>query len=84
MGHGDFRERDRPTLVVSALGGIRMVGVSIHDKHTLALAADGSVYAFGEDPGVGVSRVGEGEAAGEATCSPRKIADLVCMVPRRP
>jgi hypothetical protein len=53
LGHGDEGRRDRPTLV-QGLGGIRVVGVSIYLRHALALAADGSVYLFGEGPGLGV------------------------------
>jgi alpha-tubulin suppressor-like RCC1 family protein len=80
LGHGDARDRNRPTLV-TALHGIRMEGVSIHDMHTLALAADGSVYAFGEGPWLGVNRVGE--EADAATHSPQRIQKIVCMVPGR-
>jgi alpha-tubulin suppressor-like RCC1 family protein len=58
LGHGDVLDRDRPTLVQWLLG-IRVVGVSMHNGHTLALAADGSVYAFGEGPGLGISQGGE-------------------------
>jgi alpha-tubulin suppressor-like RCC1 family protein len=37
----------------------------MHTKHTLALAADGSVYAFGEGSGLGISYEGAGEEAVE-------------------
>jgi alpha-tubulin suppressor-like RCC1 family protein len=79
LGHGDNRDWDRPMLV-QALQGIRVVGVSIHDVHTLALAADGSVYAFGKGPGLGIRRGSEGEAVDGTT--PQRIPELVCMVPR--
>jgi alpha-tubulin suppressor-like RCC1 family protein len=82
LGHGDARDRKRPKLVL-ALHGIRVVGVSVDTKHTLALAADGSVYSFGEGPGLGIGREVEGGGeAGEATRIPRRIPNLVCMVPR--
>jgi hypothetical protein len=69
-----------PTLV-TALHGIRVVGVSIEDQKALALAADGSVYAFGEGPGLGLSREGEtGEEVGR-TLTPQRISNLTCMVP---
>lgn len=71
-----------PTLV-TALHGIRVVAVSTHAKHTLALAADGSAYLFGEGPGLGISREGEGgsEEIGR-TLTPHSISNLTCMVPR--
>jgi alpha-tubulin suppressor-like RCC1 family protein len=77
LGHGDVRIRDRPT-VVSALQGIRVVGVSIYTKHALALVADGSVYSFGIGPALGFRQKGE-----QATPSPKRIPHLACMVPRR-
>jgi alpha-tubulin suppressor-like RCC1 family protein len=81
LGHGDVLDRDPPTLV-QALQGIRAVGVSICETHTLALAADGSVYSFGEGLGLGISRAGEGwgEAFGWMP-TPRRIPNLSCMVP---
>lgn len=82
LGHGDARDRKRPK-VVTALQGIHVVQVSVNDKHTLALAADGSVYSFGAGPGLGIGREVEGEETGEATRTPQRIPDLVCMVPRR-
>jgi alpha-tubulin suppressor-like RCC1 family protein len=42
LGHGDVRDRDKPTLV-TALQDIRVVGVSLYTDHGLSLAADGSV-----------------------------------------
>jgi alpha-tubulin suppressor-like RCC1 family protein len=78
LGHGDVRPRARPKLV-QGLDGIRVVGVSIHTEHTLALAADGSVYAFGKGPGLGISQgAGDGDEVDGAT--PRRIPELVCMV----
>lgn len=53
LGHGNELRRVRPTLV-TALVGIRVVGVSIDTKHALALAADGSVYCSAEGPGLGI------------------------------
>jgi alpha-tubulin suppressor-like RCC1 family protein len=53
LGHGDVRDRGEPT-TVEALRGIRMVGVSMEKNHSLALAADGSVYSFGQGPGLGI------------------------------
>jgi alpha-tubulin suppressor-like RCC1 family protein len=82
LGHGDLRHRNRPTLV-QGLHGIRVVGVSFCDSHTLALAADGSVYAFGAGPGLGVSQRGEGEEGNKEGRSPQKIPDLICLVPRK-
>jgi alpha-tubulin suppressor-like RCC1 family protein len=73
LGHGDVRDRDRPTLV-TALQGIRVVGAALYEGRSLALAADGSVYLFGEGSGHGDER---------ATPSPQSIPDLVCMVPGR-
>jgi alpha-tubulin suppressor-like RCC1 family protein len=75
LGHGDVRHRERPTLV-KGLQVIRIVAVSIDLRHTLALAADGSVFTFGEGHGLGISQV-------EATHSPRRIPDLVCKGCRR-
>jgi alpha-tubulin suppressor-like RCC1 family protein len=54
-----------------------MVGVSMEKKHSLALAADGSVYSFGEGPGLGIRQEDE-----QATRSPQRIPNLVCMVLR--
>jgi alpha-tubulin suppressor-like RCC1 family protein len=39
--------------LVTALQGIRVVRVSLFCTHALALAADGSVYSFGEGAGLG-------------------------------
>jgi hypothetical protein len=83
LGHGDDTTRYTPTLV-QGLDGIRVVGVAAHMKHTLALAADGSVYAFGEGPGLGTVWVGAAEQADGATShSPHRVPDLVCMVQRQ-
>jgi alpha-tubulin suppressor-like RCC1 family protein len=82
LGHGDAEHVRRPRLV-QGLQGIRVVGVSICDTHTLALAADGRVYAFGEGPGLGShSQGGEGEEADATARSPQRIPGLVCMVPQ--
>jgi alpha-tubulin suppressor-like RCC1 family protein len=77
LGHGDVGNEDRPKLV-RALRGIRMVGASICIGHGLALAADGSVYSFGEGPALGIRQEAE-----QATRGARRIPDLVCRVPRR-
>jgi E3 ubiquitin-protein ligase HERC2 len=76
LGHGDELNWDRPTLV-QGLHGIRVVGVSCFKHHALTLAADGSVYLFGQDPGLGIRQEGE-----QSTRSPQRIPNLVCMVPR--
>jgi alpha-tubulin suppressor-like RCC1 family protein len=81
LGHGDVFDLDRPTLV-QGLQGIRVVGVSTDGSHTLALAADGSVFSFGAGAGLGISREGEADVAGAAPRSPRRIPELTCMVPR--
>jgi alpha-tubulin suppressor-like RCC1 family protein len=73
LGHGDVRDRRSLTLV-RGLRGVRVLGVSIHDAHTLAVTADGSVYAFGEGPGLGLSQ--------DEALSPTRIPGLVGMVPR--
>jgi alpha-tubulin suppressor-like RCC1 family protein len=81
LGHRDVEEGvNRPTLV-TALHGVRVVGVSTDVQHTLALAADGSVYAFGEGPGLGLSLLGEGEEMVARTLTPVRIPNLKCMVP---
>jgi alpha-tubulin suppressor-like RCC1 family protein len=82
LGHGDTLDRDRPT-IVSALHGIRVVGVSMHTDHTLALTADGSVYSFGKGPGLGISRGDEsgGEEVVGLPLTPWRIPNLNCMVP---
>jgi alpha-tubulin suppressor-like RCC1 family protein len=83
LGHGDVRHRNRPTLV-QGLQGVRVVGVSIFATHTLVVAADGSVYAFGGGLGLGISRSrgGDFREVDEATYSPHIIPNLVCKVPR--
>jgi alpha-tubulin suppressor-like RCC1 family protein len=84
LGHGDTIPRYRPTLV-GVLDDIRVVEVSMHNKHTLALAADGSVYAFGEGARLGgVSRESDGgsEEVVARTLTPERIPNLKCMVPR--
>jgi alpha-tubulin suppressor-like RCC1 family protein len=82
LGHGDRRDRGRPTLV-EGLAGIRVVGVSSGFTHTLALAANGSVYAAGAgSPELGLGLRSGADASG-ATLSPRRVPDLVCMVPLR-
>jgi alpha-tubulin suppressor-like RCC1 family protein len=61
-----------------------VVSVSIYFQHTLALAADGSVYSFGEGSGLGIGREGEGGGEEDVgpTLTPRRIPNLNCMVPR--
>jgi hypothetical protein len=58
-----------------------VVRVLLHDKQTLALAADGSVYAFREGPGLGLGRGFENGEVDEATRIPQKIPNLKCLVP---
>jgi alpha-tubulin suppressor-like RCC1 family protein len=66
-----------------------VVAVSAYYDHTLALATDGSVYAFGEGCGLVISQGGEGEGEEgdesyldpEATHSPQRFPRLVCFVP---
>jgi alpha-tubulin suppressor-like RCC1 family protein len=81
LGHGDDYRRERPELV-TALQVICVVRVSFSHMHSLALAADGSVYSFGRGPGLGI-RLGS-EVDDEATTlySPSRIPDMVVMVPR--
>jgi alpha-tubulin suppressor-like RCC1 family protein len=81
LGHGDVLNRYRPNLV-QGLQGIPIVGVSMAFKHTLATAADGSVYVFGEGFGLGISSGGEGEKMIGRTLTPQRIPNLNCMVPR--
>jgi alpha-tubulin suppressor-like RCC1 family protein len=76
LGHGDDLKRARPEFI-TALQGIREVGVSIFSMHGLALAADGRAYSFGKGPGLGIRHGDE-----QATRSPQRIPDLVCLVPR--
>jgi alpha-tubulin suppressor-like RCC1 family protein len=81
LGHGDLRDRNVPTLV-QGLNGIRVVAVSAHEQHTLALTAVGSVYAFGKGAGLGSSSASvdeDGEGA-RWTHIPHKIPGLVCTV----
>jgi alpha-tubulin suppressor-like RCC1 family protein len=80
LGHGEVRDQRRP-VVIQGLQGIRVVAVSTTYMHKIALAADGSVYAFGKGPGLGISQAGEGEEGVESTHIPRRIPNLVCMVP---
>jgi alpha-tubulin suppressor-like RCC1 family protein len=82
LGHEDARDRNVPTLV-QGLHNIRVVAVSAHFRHTLVLAADGSVYAFGKGRGMGINQgcEGEGEEGNELTHCPQRIPGLVCMVP---
>jgi alpha-tubulin suppressor-like RCC1 family protein len=85
LGHGDVHYERKWPERVQGLQGIRVVGVSICATHTLALAANGSVYAFGKSPGLGISREDQGGQVDDATPSPRprRIPELVCMVPRQ-
>jgi alpha-tubulin suppressor-like RCC1 family protein len=81
LGHGDVLGRERPTLV-TALNGIRVVGVSMSFKHTLALAADGSVHLSGKGPGLGLSPGNAGEEEVGPWLTPQRIPNLKCMVSR--
>jgi hypothetical protein len=69
LDHGDKDDRNRPTLV-QELHGMRVVRVSMFPEHTLALADDGSVYTFGEGPGLGIRRGSGGGEVHEATSTP--------------
>lgn len=46
LGHGDLTSRPLP-VCVAALRGVRICRVSAGDSHSLAVAADGSLYSFG-------------------------------------
>jgi alpha-tubulin suppressor-like RCC1 family protein len=81
LGHGDVLYRDRPERV-QTLQGICVVGASMFITHTLALAADGSVYAFGQGPGLSVSSGMEGESVDAPMLTPQRIPNLSCMVSR--
>jgi hypothetical protein len=50
-GKGQVHRSPRP---VAGLHGITVVGVSAGERHTLALAADGSVYGFGRGKALGI------------------------------
>jgi hypothetical protein len=56
-----------------------VVGLSIENYHSLALAANGSVSSFGEGPGLGIIR----QEVEQATRSPQRIPNLNGKVPRR-
>jgi alpha-tubulin suppressor-like RCC1 family protein len=84
LGLGDFVSyQDRP-VHVDELHVTRVVGVSTSYEHSLALAADGSVYAFGRVPIPGMGEVPEFEEDGiEMTFTPTQIPGLVCRVPQQ-
>jgi alpha-tubulin suppressor-like RCC1 family protein len=91
LGHGDFQHEDRPKLV-EGLRGIRVVEVSMGDEHTLALAADGTAYAFGTGPGLGITPESDGDDISPESegyeehdtmrsPNPQILPGLICMVP---
>ena len=57
LGHGDAQDQLLPKKV-EALAGQRIVAVSSGDRHSIALTADGAVFAWGEG---GHSCLGHGE-----------------------
>jgi alpha-tubulin suppressor-like RCC1 family protein len=62
LGHGDAQGQPSPKHV-EALPGVRVSDASIGDRHALALAEDGLVYAWGDNWGRAVlgNRIVEGE-----------------------
>jgi E3 ubiquitin-protein ligase HERC1 len=62
LGHGDAQDQMLPR-AVAALQGINVVGVTSGDRHTLVLAADGSVYAFGLGKALGIGWGADGEGS---------------------
>jgi hypothetical protein len=66
----------RPKLV-EGLRGIRMVEVSMGNKHTLALAADGTFYAFGT--GLALARGWASAEKVRGMTSARKVKGMIRM-----
>jgi alpha-tubulin suppressor-like RCC1 family protein len=70
LGHGDIASRPLP-VCVAALRGVRISRVSAGDSHSLAVAADGSLYSFG----LGESgRLGHGDE--KSVHVPRRVQGL--------
>jgi alpha-tubulin suppressor-like RCC1 family protein len=88
LGDGDLRSRLCPELTrVEALAGTKIASVSAGDQLTLAVAQDGSVYAFGVTTGgrLGIPQDDPEDDAQEGTpgmgehgelCVPTKVAGL--------
>jgi len=74
LGHGDREDQLLPKRV-EAFAGRRVVAVSAADRHSLALAADGAVWSWGE----GGSKGGEGwlgHGGGQRQLLPKKVEAL--------
>ena len=67
LGDGTFLNRQAPVAVLlgAAPAGTRFVQVAVGGAHSLALAADGTIYAWGNNSGNG--RLGDGTTTGHAT-----------------
>jgi alpha-tubulin suppressor-like RCC1 family protein len=78
LGHGEACECPLPK-PIEALRGIKVDAVAACDNHTLAVADDGSVYAWGHELAAKSGALGLGprvRGAGRTVLTPRLIPDL--------
>jgi alpha-tubulin suppressor-like RCC1 family protein len=78
LGHGEQMNCLLPKPIES-LRGIKVDAVAASDKHTLALADDGSVYTWGDKDAVRMGMLGLGSAVRNASMhvtTPQKIPNL--------
>jgi alpha-tubulin suppressor-like RCC1 family protein len=78
IGHGERKPCPLPKPIES-LRGIKLDAVATSTYHTLALADDGSVYAWGNKEAAGKGALGLGPAvreAGQAVLTPQRVPGL--------
>jgi alpha-tubulin suppressor-like RCC1 family protein len=81
LGHGDWCDCPAPKLIAS-LRGVKVDAATASDRHVLALADDGRVYAWGGDLAARVGSLGLGAAVStegersESVLSPQRVPGL--------
>jgi alpha-tubulin suppressor-like RCC1 family protein len=76
LGHGEQRNCLLPKRIAS-LQGIKVRSVAANENHTLALAEDGGVYAWGHELATRAGALGLGSAGTEAVPTPQRLPALL-------
>ncbi|MDO9140563.1 MAG: hypothetical protein Q7U38_09585, partial [Methylobacter sp.] len=72
LGHGDLHDKTVPTQI-AAVGDINITAISAGNEHSLLLAEDGKVYAFGKGQ---YGRLGDGNADAHDVTVPTLVTTI--------